>query len=209
MRKLRRFRLFVLTRPESKKLKINLALFLFGLAAVTMEAKLATETSANVSLIEGILQDQVVIGTILDENNVPLPGATVLVEGTAIGTTSDFDGNYSISVPESATKLVFSYIGYETQTVTISGRNEIDIQLQVTANALDEVVVTALGIERSKRSLAYSVSKVGGDEFTEARETNVANSLTVFLLIIPIGVLLVNGADKMEVMVLGTSIRMI
>lgn len=177
MRKLRRFRLFVLTRPESKKLKINLALFLFGLAAVTMEAKLATETSANVSLIEGILQDQVVIGTILDENNVPLPGATVLVEGTAIGTTSDFDGNYSISVPESATKLVFSYIGYETQTVTISGRNEIDIQLQVTANALDEVVVTALGIERSKRSLAYSVSKVGGDEFTEARETNVANSL--------------------------------
>ncbi|MCM4151076.1 SusC/RagA family TonB-linked outer membrane protein [Arenibacter sp. N53] len=177
MRKLRGCRLFLFKKPENQKLKINLVLFLFALAAITMEARVILEPMVDEGLIEGVFQDQEVTGTILDENNVPLPGATVVVEGTVIGATSDFDGNYSISVPENATKLTISYIGYETQIISINGRSEINIQLKVTANALDEVVVTALGIERSKRSLAYSVSKVGGDEFTEARETNIANGL--------------------------------
>ncbi|NKI27531.1 SusC/RagA family TonB-linked outer membrane protein [Arenibacter sp. 6A1] len=177
MRKLKRCMLFLLKKPKKQLLEANLVLLLCIISATTIQAKVIYEPMVNESLVSGVFQDGVVTGTILDENNNPLPGATVLAVGTVIGATSDFDGNYSISVPESATKLAISYIGYETQTVAIAGRSEINIQLKVSANTLDEVVVTALGIERSKRSLAYSVSKVGGDEFTEARETNVANSL--------------------------------
>ena len=159
-----------------EKLKTNLLLLLFIISA-TGHAKDFLIPMEDKGLLMGIFQDKIVTGTILDENNVPLPGATIMVEGTSIGTTTDFDGNYTIGIPEGATKLSISYIGYETQSIAISGRNQIDVQLKISANSLDEVVVTALGIERSKRSLAYSVSKVGGDEFTEARETNIANSL--------------------------------
>ncbi|WP_051254415.1 SusC/RagA family TonB-linked outer membrane protein [Arenibacter latericius] len=177
MRKLRKFRLFLFKKPKNYQLPTCFALSLFVLFASMMQANVTKEPRTFKSLTVGTIQDNIVTGTILDENNVPMPGATVLVEGTLIGTTSDFDGNYSIAVPENAAKLSISFIGYETQTIAIAGRTEIDIILKESANTLDEVVVTALGIERSKRSLAYSVSKVGGDEFTEARETNIANSL--------------------------------
>lgn len=177
MKKLKRCRYFLLKRPKKQNSGINLMLFLCAFSAITVQANVPYNTLINDIGVSVDWQERVVKGTILDENSQPLPGATIVVEGTIIGTTSDFDGNYSISVPESASHLSISFIGYETQTVAISGRSEIDIQLQITASALDEVVVTALGIERSKRSLAYSVSKVGGDELTEARETNIANSL--------------------------------
>lgn len=170
-----RCRSFLLKGPE--KLKMNLALLLFVFSAITVHAKVFVEPGGDYGLMANVLQDHIINGTIVDENNVPLPGATIMADGTNVGVTTDFDGNYSITVPGGTTKLAISYIGYETQTVAINGRNKIDVQLNVSTNTLDEVVVTALGIERSKRSLAYSVSKVGGDEFTEARETNVANSL--------------------------------
>lgn len=158
---------------KPKKLKTSLTLLLFVISTVAIHAKYLTEMGPMVE----ISQDRVITGVVFDENNVPLPGATIMVEGTTTGVTTDFDGNYSINVPLGATKLSVSYVGYETQTVVLDGRSEVNIQLKVSTNALDEVVVTALGIERSKRSLAYSVSKVGGEEFTEARETNIANSL--------------------------------
>lgn len=119
----------------------------------------------------------VITGVITDENGVPLPGVTVLIKETTVGVVSDFDGEYSIDVSGEASILVFSYIGFKTQEVEISGRTEINVELSESAEGLDEIIVTALGIKRSKKSLAYSVTTVEGDELTKARETNIANSL--------------------------------
>lgn len=111
-------------------------------------------------------------------DNLPLPGVSVLIKGTATGTITDIDGNYSLSLPDSGSVLVFSFIGYGQQEVAVNDRTIIDIVMAEESQGLSEVVVTALGIEREKRALAYSVSEVKGEEFTEARETNIANALT-------------------------------
>lgn len=115
-------------------------------------------------------------GKVTDENNLGLPGVSIVVKGTVNGTTTDLDGNYKFSAPEDAT-LVFSYVGYMTTEVSIAGRSTLDIQMDVDAEQLEEVVVTALGIERKKEALGYSVTELEGKGFTEARETNVANGL--------------------------------
>ncbi|MCG2461501.1 SusC/RagA family TonB-linked outer membrane protein [Flavobacteriaceae bacterium F89] len=177
MRKLGKCRLLLFKKPRIRQLQTCLVLSFIVFSASIVQAEVVLDSRTDERLIEGVFQDRIITGTILDENSMPMPGVTIVVEGTVIGTTTDFDGNYSIAVPENATKLSISHIGYETQSLAINGRSEINTQMQVNANALDEVVVTALGIERSKRSLAYSVSEVDGDEFTEARETNIANGL--------------------------------
>lgn len=106
----------------------------------------------------------------------PLPGVNIIVKGTATGTTSDSDGRFSISAPVDAT-LVFSFIGFTSQEVSVAGRTSVDVVLQEDATQLGEVVVTALGIERKEEQLGFSVSKISGDLMTKARETNVAMSL--------------------------------
>ena len=92
----------------------------------------------------------VVQGKLTDENNQPLPGVNVLVKGTTNGTTSDALGSYSIDVAEEDAVLIFSFIGYETQEISVSNRTEINIQMQPDIQSLGEVVVTALGIKREK-----------------------------------------------------------
>jgi TonB-linked SusC/RagA family outer membrane protein len=106
-----------------------------------------------------------------------LPGVSVLVKGTNVGTTSDADGRYSINASEPTSILVFSFIGYATQEVQIGNRTTIDVNLEEDVTQLGEVVVTALGIERETKALGYSVTNVKGEEFTKAREINVANAL--------------------------------
>ena len=86
-----------------------------------------------------------------------LPGATVLIKGTTTGTSTDFDGKYSISASQGAT-LVFSFVGYTTQEINVGASNTINITMTEDAEALEEVVVTALGIKRNERSLGYSVN---------------------------------------------------
>ncbi|MBT1702156.1 SusC/RagA family TonB-linked outer membrane protein [Chryseosolibacter indicus] len=105
-----------------------------------------------------------------------LPGVSVLVKGTANGTTTDTEGRYSISTDPTAT-LVFSFIGFSTQEIAVGSRTTVDVTLEEDVTRLNEVVVTALGIERDTKSLGYSVSNVKGEEFTKAREINVANAL--------------------------------
>jgi hypothetical protein len=97
---------------------------------------------------------QSVSGTVTDDNNQPLPGATVLVQGTNTGTTTDFDGNYQISATQGQT-LVFSYVGYATQNIVVNAATH-NVSLQ-TDNALDEVVVTALGITREEKVLVLLI----------------------------------------------------
>ncbi len=117
---------------------------------------------------------QTVSGTVTDENNQPLPGATVIVQGTNIGTSTDFDGRYQINATQGQT-LAFSYVGYATQQVTVSAATH-DVMLQAD-NTLDEVVVTALGIQRQERNLGYGTDVLKNDELTKSRESNIINSL--------------------------------
>ena len=116
-----------------------------------------------------------VTGTVIDENGMPLPGATVVVEGTNTGTTADFDGNYRISANTGQT-LIFSYLGYESQSVIVGTSSSIDVQLQA-ANELEGVVVTALGIEREAKALGYAVSKINSDELEQKTQGDIGVSL--------------------------------
>jgi TonB-linked SusC/RagA family outer membrane protein len=119
---------------------------------------------------------QQISGTVSDENGVPLPGATVVVEGTSAGVSTDFDGNYSIDASQGDI-LVFSFVGYSTQSVTVGSSSTVDVSLQPDS-ALDEVVVTALGLTREKKSLGYSVSEISGSDVNTVKNHDIASSLT-------------------------------
>ncbi|WP_349527872.1 SusC/RagA family TonB-linked outer membrane protein [Reichenbachiella sp. MALMAid0571] len=131
----------------------------------------------SVQELEVVLVDISVTGKVTDENGQGLPGASLVIKGTATGTTTDLEGNYKLSVPENAT-LVLSYVGYVTQEVLVGNRNVVDVQLEVDAESLDEVVVTALGIKREKESLGYTATKIDGDDFAMSQAPNVANALS-------------------------------
>ncbi|WP_026462426.1 SusC/RagA family TonB-linked outer membrane protein [Adhaeribacter aquaticus] len=115
-------------------------------------------------------------GKVSAAGNEGLPGVSVLIEGTTTGTTTDANGNYSLSAPGSGA-LVFSYIGFNTQRISINNRSLINVTLSQDNKQLEEVVVTALGITREKKALGYSVTEVGGENLTQARENNVSNAL--------------------------------
>ena len=118
---------------------------------------------------------QIVNGTVTDELGAPLPGATISVIGTNDGTTTDFDGNYSITT-SNGVELQISYIGYQKQNILVSDEAEFSVSLQPD-NELSNVVVTALGISREKKSLGYSVSEISGDQINTIKDYNIANSL--------------------------------
>lgn len=117
-------------------------------------------------------------GTVLDENEVPLPGATVMVKGTKSGVVTDFDGNFSVELNSSDDILVVSYIGYIKQEFETANKLKGTISLQPDSQQLDEVVVTALGIEREKKSLGYASQELDNDEVVQAREPNLLNSMS-------------------------------
>ncbi|MEQ9438830.1 MAG: SusC/RagA family TonB-linked outer membrane protein [Cyclobacteriaceae bacterium] len=138
-----------------------------------------SQTHFNVDLGIRKSLDQSISGTVTDlESGASLPGVNILVKGTNTGTVTDMNGKYSLTVADDVDVLVFSSIGYLTEEVNISGKSIVDVVLSPDIQSLSEVVVTALGIERKREALAYSVSEVQGEEFTQARETNVANALT-------------------------------
>ncbi len=111
------------------------------------------------------------------EDAAPLPGVNILVKGTAAGTISDAEGNFTISAPSNESVLVFSFVGYLAQEIAVNGRNSINVSLITDSQQLSEVVVTALGIERETRDLGYVVQEINGDQMTKARETNIGNAL--------------------------------
>jgi len=121
------------------------------------------------------VQAQSISGTVTDDNGVPLPGATVLVEGTQNGVSTDFDGNYSINASNGDT-LVFSFVGYTNQSVVVGSSATVNVSLQPD-NALSEVVVTALGVKRNVKAVGYSITQVGGEELSDNKTTNAINAL--------------------------------
>ncbi|MGI4760863.1 MAG: SusC/RagA family TonB-linked outer membrane protein [Janthinobacterium lividum] len=117
-----------------------------------------------------------IAGRITSSTNEPLIGVSIVVSGTTQGTTSDVDGNYTLTAPSDAT-LVFSYVGYVSQTVAAKGRSSINVIMATDNKELGEVVVTALGIKKDERKIGYAVTKVDGGVLNVARESNVASSL--------------------------------
>jgi len=95
-------------------------------------------------------QEKTISGVVSDQSGLPLPGATVLIKGTTTGTSTDFDGNYTINVSQGET-LIISFVGYSTQEITVGTSNTINVQLAESAEALEEVVVTAQGIKRGTK----------------------------------------------------------
>jgi len=122
-------------------------------------------------------QQNTITGKVTDENGEAFPGVNVIVKGTSTGTVTNADGMYSLTVPAEANTLVFSFVGYFLQEVSIDGKTTINVSLLPDVKSLDEVVVTALGIEKSAKSLGYATSKIDGKELTENRSPNMMNTL--------------------------------
>lgn len=125
-------------------------------------------------------QTRTITGTVTSatEGEGALPGVTVTVKGTTTGTVTDINGKFSLSVPQNTVVLIFSYIGMKKQEVPVTGQNEINVVMESDVLGLDEVVVTALGISREKKSLGYSVQEVKGDNISKTKESNFVNSLS-------------------------------
>jgi TonB-linked SusC/RagA family outer membrane protein len=123
-------------------------------------------------------QQRVITGAVIsEEDGLGLPGATVLVKGTTVGTTTDLDGNYSINVPAGSDVLIFSFVGLKTQEESIGNRTVVNVTLTTDASQLSEVVVTAIGIEREKKALGYAVTSVDNSQLENRPEADVARVL--------------------------------
>lgn len=105
-----------------------------------------------------------VTGNVTDDGNLPLPGVTIVVEGTTNGTSTDFDGNYSISVGEFPATLQFSYIGFATRELQVTGPTTLNVAMEPSATGLEEVVVTGLGTSIKRKNLANAVATVSSEE---------------------------------------------
>lgn len=124
-----------------------------------------------------LAQEKTISGVVTDDTGAPLPTVNVIIVGQTTGTTTDFDGKYSIQAKEGST-LSFSFIGTETQTVVVGASNIINVQLAVSSsNALNEVIVTSLGIRKTRQSLTYSAQELKGEELVRVKDVNLMNTV--------------------------------
>lgn len=173
-------------RRTKKMFKWMVPLLSVGLVStgsLLAEATSLPATSAgNPMHASSMIDDAIAVtirGTVTSqEDNAGLPGVTVLEKGTNNGTVTDIDGAYTIDVAGPNSVLVFSYVGFENQEVTVGNRTNVNVTLQESMAAMNEVVVTALGIERDQRSLGYDVSTVDAEDVTQVSQENVLSSLS-------------------------------
>ena len=123
-----------------------------------------------------IEQERIITGTVTDSDNLPIPGASVFVQDTNIGTATDFEGNFTLEVPEDARSLSVTYMGYKKQIVNIENRTEIDIILQTDAASLEEVVLVGYG-QTSRETLVDAVSKVDAEQIQQRPIADVSAGL--------------------------------
>lgn len=119
---------------------------------------------------------RVISGTVKGSDGSALIGASVLVKGTTVGTVTDFDGYYSLTVPEGQNTLVFTYTGYDAQEVMLGASNMVNVTLEEGVE-LGEIVVTGLGIKREEKALGYSVQRISGEDLAINQETNILNAM--------------------------------
>ncbi len=124
-------------------------------------------------------QERTVTGKVTAaEDGVPLPGVNVVVKGTSLGTVTNTAGIYTLNVPANSTTLVFSFIGLTTQEIEIGARSTVDLQMSQDVQQLGEVVVTAVGIQRERKALGYSVETVDGNKVQQVSEPDPLRALT-------------------------------
>lgn len=120
-----------------------------------------------------------VAGTVVDsETNEPIPGANIVEVGTQTGTVTNPDGEFELTVSEADVQLRISYIGYQPQVLDLDGRENITVSMVQMVGQLDDLVVTAFGISRERKSLGYAIQDIQGDALLETREPNLANTFT-------------------------------
>ncbi|RPA69454.1 SusC/RagA family TonB-linked outer membrane protein [Cyclobacteriaceae bacterium YHN15] len=141
--------------------------------------------------ISAFAQEKRVEGKVTDQSGEPLPGTSIIIKGTSKGTVADLNGMYNLLTNPNDT-LSFSYIGFEKVERAVGNSSIINVSLMEGVE-IDEVVVVALGLERDAKALGYAVQTVSGDRFTEARETNVLNSLSGRVA----GVQITNGSSTL------------
>jgi TonB-linked SusC/RagA family outer membrane protein len=125
-----------------------------------------------------LAQAQTVTGTVTgSDDGMPIPGVSVFVKGTTVGTVTQPDGTYSLRVPDDAETIVFSFVGMRTQEIPYEGQSTIDVVMEGTAQLVDEVVVTALGIRKSEKALGYAATSVNADEIVKAKTDDMMSSL--------------------------------
>ncbi len=124
------------------------------------------------------------------EDGTPIPGATVVVKNTTIGTTSNADGSFQLEVPEYARVLVISFVGMISRDIELGTANAFNVVLDPDIMDIEGVVVTALGISREKKALGYSVQDIKGEDLEAAKESNIVNSLSGKVA----GVRVINGS---------------
>ena len=116
-----------------------------------------------------------ITGIVNDQTGQPMVGASVVVKGTSKGVVTDLDGKYSLEVPANATTLVYSFTGSQTQEIALGSSNVVDIQLKELQ--LQEVVVTAIGIQREKKSLGYSATDLKSADIMQRSESDPIRTL--------------------------------
>ncbi len=127
--------------------------------------------------LEAIMPE--ITGQVVDANDgQPLPGVNVVVQGTNIGTSTDTDGRYSLTVPDDAEFLVYSFVGYQQQVVAIDNRTEINVELEAEVQALDDVVVTSFGLETERKALGYSTQEINSEDLTLGNQSNTVSALS-------------------------------
>lgn len=125
-----------------------------------------------------IAQDRTITGTVTGKDDgLPIPGVSVKIAGTSQGTSTGTNGNYSIKVSSESASLEFSSIGYVTQVKTIGSSNVVDVALGIDAKQLGEVVVTAMGVSRSKRDLGYTTQTIKQEQLLDKGDGNILNAL--------------------------------
>ncbi len=162
--------LFPKDRPELKLRIQNILREKNTTITSSLTPKMVTE------YIKSVLQTSV-SGKVVDPKGDPLPGVTVLIKGTAKGTSTDFDGNYSISVENSNDVLVFSYVGYSTQEVAVNKQNILNITLQENTSELDEVVIIGYGTQK-KVNLTGSIATIKSDDIVKNSTASVSSALS-------------------------------
>ncbi len=131
-----------------------------------------------VAVTSAMAQNRLITGKVTAaEDGLPLPGVSVKVKGAAVGASTNAEGVYSISLPSGSAILEFTYIGFLKQEIKVSSSNQVDVKLVSDAKQLSEVVVTALGISKSKKALGYSATQVGSEEITRTSPVSMLDGL--------------------------------
>lgn len=169
-------------RPLSKNsvqkllriLKLSVLLMIVSIGRVAADGAYTNSNNSNVL----DAKQQKLTGTVVDAvTGEAIIGANVTIKGTTQGTVTNVNGEYVLPIPSSDVTLVVSFVGYNTEEIVLSGQSTLNIKLVAEIRQLNEVVVTALGIQKKSRGLTYSTQQIGGSELTGVKDVNMMNTL--------------------------------